>query len=298
MQALAQRLDRYRDVPLAVFLKAFDKTDVKMQAFAGEIATLSRSIGYVKKNPHQVVIGLAKTGKPATEALGAYHKGVRKTGAPDVAVTLARNADALGGADHVTERLHEAVGLLQRAGYPRTPVTFGAAKTLLPFTPLSLGVQRFDAIHALVGRQLPVGRQAEQAIKATARLMPADGAPADVVRRAALAINALGRERSPVRAGDETFVGVALGAMVRADEQVAPLVTRYRAVEAELVRFRLSDESHAQGDALECVACPGTPTEVADTVHTLAQQVAAQNGRPLGREDVAIAVAFAKRFAY
>jgi hypothetical protein len=297
--ALRSRVDRYKDFPLAAFLKAFDKTEAKMDAFAGDISTLSTNIGYVKKNPHQVVIGLAKTGKPAAEALHAYRNGVRMTGAPDVAVTIARNAASYGGSDNVTGRLQAAVQLLQRAGFPRTPVTFGAAKTLLPFEPLESGVQRFNQISALLNQQPAFRVPAEANVKLTARLMPADATPADLVRRAAIAYQALLQvETGTHLQANDRFDAVAIAAMVRSDDQIMPLVVRRHAIEIELVRHHITTTEWAGADSLECVACPGTPTEVAETVGTLMQQIARKQGRDPQRGDVAIAVAFAKRFAY
>ena len=297
--ALGQRLDRYRDYPFDAFLKAFDKTDAKMDAFAGEVSALSGHIGYVKKNPHQVVIGLVKTGKPPAEALDAYRQGMRATGAPDVAVTLARNEGNYGGQDNVTSRLQEAVALLQRAGFPRTPVTFGAAKTLLPFQPLEGGVTRFNQIAQLLMQSTTTHSSAEMNVKLTARLMPAEASPHDLVRRVVLAVQALRQSPSTVHQNhDERFNAVAFAAMVRSDDQIAPLAVRFRALEAELVRYQISGSEHADIDALECIACPGTPAEVVQTVRTLMGQIAAKQRREVQRGDAAIAVAFAKRFAY
>ncbi len=279
-RALAMRFDRYRDHPLATFVKAFDKAETKMQAFGGEIATLSNNIGYVKKNPHQIVIGLAKTGQPATEALGVYHQAKKQTGAADVAVTLARNASAFGGTAQAQERLERAIKLLQHAGFPWIPATFGAAKTLLAFEPLESGVARFDRLTQLLGN----GPRSEVTIKLAARLMPADGSPEEVVRRVGLASAALGHS--------DRSRAVPIAAMVRTDDAVAPLVIRLQAVELALAQLDIV------ADAIECVACPGTPSEVAATVHALMLSVAKQHGRAPTRGDAAIAAAFAKRFAY
>lgn len=294
---LSLRLDRYKDIPLAAFLKNFDKIEGKMDAFSGEIAHLSNSIGYVKKNPHQVVIGLAKTGKPAGEALGTYHKALRSTGAPDVAVTLARNADANGGTDATSQRLQQAVRRLQHAGFPAIPAVFGAAKTLLPCPSIEAGVQRFQSIWQQL--QSSIHPDQELGIKWTARLMPAAGEPTEIVLRVREATVQLRQIPSSFReSNDHRAVGVALASMVKTVEDVRPLVVRFRAVESELVRFHISSETSAPADALECVSCPGTPTEVAATVRALMEQVARAHGRAPNRADAAVAVAFAKRFAY
>jgi hypothetical protein len=299
LAGLRHRIDRYKDYPLVAFVKAFDKTEAKMDAFAGEVSTLSSNIGYVKKNPHQVVIGLVKTGQPAADALHAYRTGVKMTGAADVAVTIARNAASYGGSENVTGRLQAAVELLQRAGFPRTPVTFGAAKTLLPFEPLDAGVQRFNQISALLQRQPSLQAPAEVNVKLTARLMPADATPEDLVRRTVVASQALRQMSTTTRAvADVRFDAVVIASMVRSDDQIAPLVVRRHAIETELVRYRISTEQSSSADALECVVCPGTPSEVAETVAMLMRQIAQKQGREPQRGDVAIAVAFAKRFAY
>ncbi|MEO8699342.1 MAG: hypothetical protein ABI867_04835 [Kofleriaceae bacterium] len=295
---LSLRLERYREADLAVFMKAFEKTDAKMAAFSGEIATLSNNIGYVKKNPHQIVIGLAKTGAPAAQALDQYRAaGKLAGGAPDVAVTIARNAAAQGSNEEVQKRWRLAQNLLQKAGFPATPVVAGAAKTLLPFPQLAEGVQRFVGIaQTLENTRFSTG---EATIKYTARLMPAVGEPPELVGRVKLAFAGLNTSPSSVHnARDESANAVALASMVKSDDAVGPLVARFRAVEVELVQRHVSTAHIVDADALECVACPGTPAEVAETVRALMQKIAAEQGRQPGRADVAVAVAFAKRFAY
>ena len=91
--------------------------------------------------------------------------------------------------------------------------------------------------------------------------------------------------------GDST-----LASMVRQDDQLPALVARFRDIEQELVRAGVSIQTTVEAHALECVACPGSPAEVVDIVASLAGQLAA--GRQSERGDVAIAVAFAKRFAF
>jgi len=93
---LEVRLGRFEPVPLAVFLKSFDKTDAKMQSFVGEIGALSAQVGPVRKHRGQVLVGLTKSGMPPAHAAGVYKEALRQSSAPDVAVTCTRNASSLG----------------------------------------------------------------------------------------------------------------------------------------------------------------------------------------------------------
>jgi hypothetical protein len=289
---LEARIARFAAQPLATFLQLFDKAERKMAAFSSDIARLSGSIGHVRKNPHQVVIGLAKTGAPPTDALRMYHASMQSSGAPDVAVTCARNATSFGGPHQVAQRLAQAQAALYRVGCARTPVVAGAAKSLLPFEPLEAGAARFAAIARLLEtRNLTRG---DATIKCTARLMPATGEPAELIGRAQAAYAQLATflaDRDVCASS-----AVAIAAMVPSADAVAPAVHRLIEIQRELVRARISQSSFAIADALECVACPGTPAEVVATVRTLVAQLSGH--RAPQRGDVAIAVAFAKRFAY
>lgn len=289
---LEARIARFADQPLAAFLLRFDKAERKMAAFSGDIARLAGSVGHVRKNPHQVVIGLAKTGAPPTDAIRMYHAAMQTTGAPDVAVTCTRNAAGFGGPEQVAQRLARAQHALHRVGCPRTPVVAGAAKSLLPFEPLEAGAARFAAIARLLEAH-HVSR-GEATIKCAARLMPAAGEPADVVGRAVAAAAQLAR----FAAHRDTLAtsAVAIAAMVPDANAVGPAVQRLIEIERELIRARVSSAATAVGDALECLACPGTPAEVVATVRTLVAKLAGH--RAPQHADVAIAVAFAKRFAY
>ena len=62
---------RLKEGPL--FLASFDKVEGKMRAFGMDVSTLRQNVGFVKKNPENVVIGLVKTGLKPTQALGVYH---------------------------------------------------------------------------------------------------------------------------------------------------------------------------------------------------------------------------------
>jgi len=289
---LELRISRFAGQPFAAFLKAFDKAERKMEEFSGDIATLAGGIGHVKKNPHQVVIGLVKTGAPPAQAIGLYRKTMSSTGEPGVAVTCARNAASFGGPDQVAERLRHAERELYQAGLPRTPVVAGAAKSLLPFERLEAGAARFAAIaRQLEARNLTRG---DATIKCTARLMPAVGEPSEVVGRALAAFAQLAAFVS-----DRAICAssaVALASMVRIPDDVGSIVQRFVELSRELVSGRVSPPNTAIADALECVGCPGTPAEVVATVRALIGKLA--KSREPRRDDVAVAVAFAKRFAY
>jgi hypothetical protein len=290
------RLERYGESPLKTFLAAFDKNELKMRAFGSDIGALASNIGYVKKNREQVVIGLAKTGAPPMQALAAYKAGLQAANnAPDVAVTCARNAATFGSAASAAQRLAQAQAALRQAGFPNTPVAMGAAKSLLACQPPESGAPRFTEIYR---RLEPVVGRGDATYKHTARLMPASGTPEAVVNRMMQAGALL--NQTPSRANPQSrenrAAAVALASMVRDTTQLPALVTRFREIEFELVRAGVSTQATVEGDALECVACAGSPAEVVDTVASLAGQIA--HGRRSERGDVAIAVAFAKRFAF
>lgn len=293
---LVMRLARFAQVPLKSFLHTFDKVEAKMLAFSNDIATLQTRIGYVKKNREQIVIGLAKVGAPPEQTLRAYSTALQVTHAPDAAVVCARNAATLGSTQDAARKLRDAQAALRRVGFPGTPIVMGAAKSLLGFA-LEPGVLRFVEIHRRLEQVF--GPRQEIVFKHTARLMPATGTPADVVGRVIAAASSLvyqapASERAHPR--DVRSAAVALAAMVKTQDQIPDTVARFRQIEAELVRAGISVMHTVEADALECVACPGTPQEVVATVSALLHQLA--SGRQPERGDVAVAVAFAKRFAY
>jgi hypothetical protein len=127
--------------------------------------------------------------------------------------------------------------------------------------------------------------------------MAAQGMPAKILERCRTATELL-RQANVLDGScrDPQAIAIALAAMVPSSEKLGELVTRFALVKHELLRAGISVPHHVDNDALECVACPGNAHEVADTVGTLMRQLAA--GRQPGRGDVAIAAAFAKRFAY
>lgn len=292
---LEARLARFADVPLKSFLAPFDKAEAKMFAFSNDVAAIAAGVGYVPKNREQIVIGLAKVGVPPANAVGIYRAGIAATSTRDAAVTCARNAAVHGGPEQAAQRLREAEHALRRVGFPPTPIAMGAAKSLLGFA-LEPGVLRFVEIYRRLEQAFGRG---EILFKYTARLMPASGSAADVVGRAVAAASSLVYQ-SPsgerARAPDVRAAAVALASMVKTQDRVPEIVARFRQIEAELVRTGISTLRTMEADALECIACPGTPQEVAATVAALLGQVAA--GREPKRADVAVAVAFAKRFAF
>lgn len=289
------RLERFGEVELEEFLRAFDKIEGKMAAFAGDITALSSNVGYVRKNREQVVIGLMKTGAPVPQALAAYQAGLRVANqAPDVAVTCARNASVAGSPAQAARLLEQAKQALRRGGFPDMPVVMGAAKCLLAFNPPDAGVARFKELCSRLGHMLGGD---DLVYKMAARLMPAHGTPSDVVRRAVNAASLLRQQpsRANPSAREVRMASAALASMVRDDAALPSLVTRFREVEYELVRAGVSGPAQAEAHALECVVCPGTPYEVVDTVSALVAQLG--QGRRAEPGDVGVAVAFAKRFA-
>lgn len=290
-RALQPRLARFAGTPLKAFLASWGKMDAKMQAFAAEIHAIDGGIGHVKKNRHQVVIGLTKAGLPSARAVDLYTSAHDSVGNPSDAVTLTRNAQQFGGPQKAAKRLRMAEGALRKAGFPMTPVVVGTAKSLLMFEPIEKGMQRYVGLKRALDKQLGT---AEQNFKFTARLMPAAGEPQDVVQRVAVAADALRRNRGPQR-GNERAAAVAIASMVRNPTQIAEAVARLRDLSQRLVSAGLANGDDATDLALECLACPGSPEEVVATVRSLAFHVSRGGERDPG--STAIAVAFAKRFA-
>jgi alkanesulfonate monooxygenase SsuD/methylene tetrahydromethanopterin reductase-like flavin-dependent oxidoreductase (luciferase family) len=95
---------------------------------------------------------------------------------------------------------------------------------------------------------------------------------------------------------DRRNAAVALASMVREGTALPALVTRFIELEQALVSKGVSQKQFGEADALECVSCAGTPAEVVETVRALSQEIA--RDRDPARRNVAIAVAFAKRFTY
>ncbi|MFO0613613.1 MAG: hypothetical protein U0414_13535 [Polyangiaceae bacterium] len=289
---VAPRVERIGAAPLSWLLKSIDKVDGKMQAFARDVAHLSSNIGYVKKRPEQVVIGLMKTGLEATQAVHVYRRGIRHAQAPDVAVTCARNAGPELDTARAHRRLSEAQSALVGAGLPPTPNVLGAAKALLAYDPPSAGLDRFVKLY----RKLqPLIRDANLTAKCAARLMPAHGRTSEVVDRVSAAIQLLSGHRvtGPLPKG---LIAVAIASMVRDAESLPNAVTRFRELVSVLQSNAISSSYAAEEHALECMACPGSSVEVGAIVRSLCLQLSPT--WPPSSETAAIAVSFAKRFAY
>jgi hypothetical protein len=199
-----------------------------------------------------------------------------------------------GSPAHAADRLRMAQTALRNAGYPNTPIAMGAAKSLLGFNPPAAGIPRFNDF---MQRLQQTFGQSEVLFKFAARLMPAGGQPAEVMKRVTAAALLLSQMPSSIsRVSDYCGCAVALGAMAKTLESMPELVKRFREVEQHLVQGNISAAANVEADALECIGCPGSPAEVVDTMSVLIEQLA--QGRQPVRGDVAIAAAFAKRFAY
>ena len=236
--------------------------------------------------------------KLGSELYAITHKGWRVL--RKLEVRLDRYAEAqlrtfLAASDKTDGKMRalaDEIGYLnQNIGYVkknREQIVIGLAK-MGESAPHAIGTYHWRLEQAM-------GR-AETAFKHTARLMPATGTPEELVRRVVSARRLLDQVpgQANIRSGDGAATAVALAAMVRDEPAILVLVQRFRAVQAELLRAGITTSQHCEADALECVACPGTPTEVVDIVSTLAQQIA--QGRRTERADVAVAVSFAKRFS-
>jgi hypothetical protein len=292
--ALAPRLPRYHQAPVKTFLAQFDKVDLKMKAFAQEVAALRANVHGVR-HAEQMVIGLAKSGLRARDALGAYQAARDQAQvAADVAVTCARHTTTFGHPATVALRLKAAEAALQRTGLPPTQRLFGSAKCLLPYEPVESGIPRYVAIRKLLDATFG---ESDLNCKHTARLMPARGEPNDVVDRAQMARLALGHRPPMVGDRDDVIAAaVAIAALVSKADGIGATVNRFLEIAQLLVADGLA-RGTASSLALECIACPGTPAEVIGTVRSLAGHVGTgPSDDPAAK--LAVAVAFAKRFAF
>jgi hypothetical protein len=292
---LGLRLDRFREAKLGTFLAQLDKADAKMAAFSQQVAATSNEVGYVRKGKAHVVVGLVKSGLPAEHAVGLYRQALAHTQAADVAATCARNAAQAGGTTAVHRKLAEAYEALRRAGFPAVQPLQGAAKSLLPYEPVHAGVPRYTELFQWLRA---AGAGGDDVYKFASRLMPAQGAPADVVHRAQRAAHRLSQAPNAVKTRNPVLgrTSVALASMVGDDRAVDALCDRFLEIERGLVRAGLANQATAGEHAVECVGCAGAPAEVVATVNALAFRLAG-GGRPEA-EHVTIAAAFAKRFAY
>jgi hypothetical protein len=291
---LGVRAQRFGEAKLKTFLAQLDKQEAKLRAFSEQVDVLAHHVGHVRKNRGQVLVGLVKSDLPAGEAAALYQRAVRAQ-PPDVAVTCARNAAREGGTTKVLGKLGAAYDALIRAGYPDSPALAGAAKSLLPWNPPESGLPRFAALVRALHDQGSV--RGDDLYKLTARLIMADGQPRELVQRALRAAHRLSSERGalvprPYRLGPAS---VAIAAMVPADDAVDAACDRLLALELALSRAGLADARTAEGRALDCLPCPGTPTEVVATVHAMMARLSPSLPAD---ERLTLATAFAKRFAF
>jgi hypothetical protein len=290
---------RFQGKPFAEFFKGFDKSERALAAFAADVATLQKGIGAVPKMREQVVIGLIKSGKPAPQALGAYHaalgalpgqrvdpKGKMR---PHRAVAAVRN-DAVGAPQAVEQRIQQIVQMLVSAGLQRDPALEGAAKALLHGNP-NEGVPRFVAIAQRLRSHV---REFPLLYKFTARLLSAPGTPDELVNRVQQTGNSLVSQGGGNWRG-VTPQSVALASMVRSDAEIPALCQKYLGISALLSKHNLCPANVAPDIALEAVTCPGSADDVVALIVKVASEIA--HGKP-GLSDVQIAAAFAKRFAF
>lgn len=307
LSALAPRLPRYGPHELGAFLKPFRKASTKMQTFAGDVTSLRDAVGYVPKGREHVLSTLLKAGGARPEHVAnAYNRAISsartferhdpkgKT-APHTAALFVRKA-AEGGnfnLDQAARSLAHARSLLLQAGHRDSPDARAAAKALLAFTPPEAGLPRFNEMKQAL-RQ--AGVAGDLVYKFIVRLMPAQGTPAELVRRA-LALAAAPPQpsrRHVLRAGPLDEVSAALASAARNDADAPMLARRFYDIEQGFLQSRVS-AVQATSLALSCFGCPGAPNEVVATVFDLARSV---GGSQPDDEALSLAASFAKRFAY
>jgi hypothetical protein len=291
---LGARKERFGEAKLKTFLAQLDKQDAKLRAFSEQIDVISQHVGAVRKNRGQVLVGLVKTELPASEATALYLRATTRGQPPDVAVTCARHATREGGTSKVQKKLGAAYDALIRAGYPDSPALQGAVKSLLPWSPPEAGLSRFAALCRALHDQ--GNARGDELYKFTARLMMADGAPHELVQRALHAAHRLSQGPALVpRAYRLGPAAVALAAMVPDDASVDGACDRFLALELALAQGGLADRLTAESRALDCLPCPGAPTEVVATVHAVMGRLSPSLP---AAERLTVATAFAKRFAF
>lgn len=292
---LGVRAERFGEAKLKTFLGQLDKQENKLRAFSEQIDVIANQVGHVRKNRGQVLVGLVKTELPPSEAAALYLRSTTRGQPPDVAVTCARNAAREGGTSKVQKKLGAAYDALIRAGYPDSPALQGAVKSLLPWTPPESGLARFAALcRALHDHGSARG---DDLYKYTARLMMADGEPVGLVQRALRAAQRLSQARPALapRAYRLGPAAVALAAMVPDDAAIDAACDRFVALELALVNAKIADNRTAEGRALDCLPCAGTPAEVVATVHAVMGRLSPSLPAD---ERVTVATAFCKRFAF
>ena len=297
LPAITARLARSGSEPLAAFLKRFLKAEQGMRSLAEGAAYLSQGVGQVAKGKAQVVTGLLKTGLPPERALAAFQRAGTVVGAlqapkeaAHLAVSCVRGA---GQGDPAVEarRLAAMVGFLASKGF-RDGAARGAAKALLAAPDHAAALARFTHFfRVLEGWQI----HGDDRYKFAARLLPAPGSDAEVIER--LSDMATLSLASPLAKHPRRVqIDVALASMTTTRPSVKPTLERYLGLVVALGRSGLPRGSDPYDLALECMSCRGEPAEVV----ALAWQAAAHlsGGHAPNPEQMAMACAFAKRFAY
>ncbi|WP_394836936.1 hypothetical protein LVJ94_08515 [Pendulispora rubella] len=289
------RLARFEPVAFSVFLKVFDKTYAKMDAFVKNLAAVSQDVPPVRKHRAQILVGLIKSGLPAQQATGTYREVLRHNQPPDVAVLCARNAGKFGNMANTMGALQRVHRALVQAGLRDSQELASAAKALLAYEPPESGVGRFLELVRGVGQLFP--NSAFLVYKYAARLMPSTGTVPEIVRRVSIAVQLLLPRGNLVP--DQAKVAVALASMVQAEDVLPGFVERFFQVRQLLAHDAGNQPAMAVDYALECVVCPGTPEEVVSLVRSLARRITEERAQVTDpRDATAMAVAFAKRFAY
>ncbi len=290
---------RFTGKPLFEFLKGFNKSQQAMEAFVRDVRVIQQGIGPVPKMKEQVIIGLLKSGKPAPQAVGAFQVALGQLGyqsqdpkgkmRPHRAVAAVRNEN-LGSPRSLEQRLSDMGRALVQAGLRPDPSLEGAAKSLLPFPPQE-GLSRFVEIFR---RLQPHVRTLPDIYRMTARLMSAPGTPDEIARRVQAASSYLGAAGGPSWGG-VTMNAAALACTVSTLQDVNPLCDKYLGIVRGLTEQRLCSGQDAAVVALDALSARGTPQEIVVLIQKLAMNISGD--RP-GLDDIKIAAAFAKRFAF
>ncbi|WP_394847281.1 hypothetical protein LZC95_07420 [Pendulispora brunnea] len=294
-QELEIRLARFEPVEFSAFLKVFDKTSAKMDAFVKNLTALSQDVPPVRKHRAQILVGLVKSGLPAQQATGTYREVLRHNQPPDIAVTCARNVGKFGNMANTMGALQQAHRALVQAGLRDGPELASAAKALLAYEPRESAVARFLELVRGLTQLLP--NAGALVYKHAARVMLSAGTVHEIVRRVSMTLQLLFSRRNLL--ADEVKVAVALAGMVQTEDVLPGFVERFFHLRHLLAHEAGNQPALAADYALECIVCPGTPEEVVSLVRNLAWRITETRSQSTTPQDAtAMAVAFAKRFAY
>jgi len=294
---LELRIGRFDAVAFPVFVKMFDKTYAKMDKFVQNLAEFSQGVPEVRKHRGQILVGLVKSGLSAQDATGTYREMLSQRQPPEVAVTCARNLTKYGRPNEAHHALERARTALQSANFHDSAHCNlnGLARGLLAYDPPESGIPRLVELTRAVMAMFP---QTQDATKHAARLMPSGGTAPEVMRRVSIVAQSIAAH--PERGGvDVVKVSVALASMTPREDVLPGVVNRFFHLRGLLQQEAGSQPALAADYALECVPCPGTPEEIVSIVRSIIRRVSEQRP-PItnGRDTIAMAVAFAKRFAY